>query len=161
MKLVILVLAAIFFSPLPVFSQSAQGVGSSKQLKDTLREKTYSITIVVQDIRNQKGVIRFKFYDDETGFPHDTGFLRIVEPKTKVQGDSLVVTYHGFKSQFMGIALQDDENEDKILDMGWFLPKEGHAFSDYYHSAWRRPVYKDFRFFLDRDRKVVMKMRYY
>ncbi len=125
-------------------------------------EKTYSITITVKNIRNRDGVIRFKFFDDSTPFPHDTGFLKAVVPKTEMKGDSLTVTYHGFKSKNMGIALQDDENNDMILDMGWFLPKEGHAFSDYYHSSMlRRPVYKDFDFQLTGDKKVVMKMRYY
>lgn len=124
-------------------------------------EKTYSITITVTNIRSRDGVIRFKFYDDSKPFPHDTGFLRIVVPKTEFEGDSFTVTYHGFVSKNMAIALGDDENNNVELDMGWFFPKEGHAFSDYYHTAFRRPVYDDFDFFLDSDRKVVMKMRYY
>jgi uncharacterized protein (DUF2141 family) len=125
------------------------------------KEATYSITITVTNIRNHDGVIRFKFYDDSTPFPHDTGFRKIVVDKSLVTGDSLRVTYDGFPSQNMGIALLDDENSNWKLDMGWFLPKEGHAFSDYYHAAMRRPVYKDFRFFLNGNKKVVMKMRYY
>ena len=137
-------------------------VASTFGAKDTDHpEKLYSISIVVTNIRNKKGVIRFKFYDDATGFPHDTGFLKVVVPKTEMWGDSLTLTYHGFKSQNMGIALLDDENNNVKLDMGWFLPKEGHAFSDYYHSALRRPVYKDFDFFLTSDKTVRMKMRYY
>lgn len=125
-------------------------------------KETYSITITVRNIRNTKGVIRFKFYDDDTRFPHDTGFLRMVVPKTDMKGDSITVTYHGFVSKNMAIALQDDENNDMKLDMGWFLPKEGHAFSDYYHSTMlRKPVYEDFDFFLSGDKKVDMRMRYY
>ena len=61
----------------------------------------------------------------------------------------------------MAIALQDDENNNMKLDFGWLLPKEGHAFSDYYHVAMKRPVYKDFAFFLEGDKNVVMIMRYY
>jgi uncharacterized protein (DUF2141 family) len=61
----------------------------------------------------------------------------------------------------MGIALLDDENSNWELDSGWLLPKEGHAFSDYYHSAMRRPVYEDFRFYLKGNRQIRMKMRYY
>lgn len=151
-----------------LFSFPFIGLGQSDTLtasvKDSSRasEETFSITITVQNIRNDKGVIRFKFYDDETRFPHDTGFLRVVVPKTEMKGDSITVTYHGFKSKNMGIALQDDENNDMKLDMGWFLPKEGHAFSDYYHTSMiRRPVYDDFAFVLKGDKKVVMKMRYY
>jgi uncharacterized protein (DUF2141 family) len=122
---------------------------------------TYAITITVTNIRSREGVIRFKFYDDSTPFPHDTGFLRIVVPKTDFEGNSFTVTYTGFTAKNMAIALGDDENNNVELDMGWFLPKEGHAFSDYYHTSMRRPVYDDFDFFLNGDKKVVMKMRYY
>lgn len=124
-------------------------------------EETYSITITVTHIRNKDGVIRFKFYDDTTPFPDLNGFLKVVVPKTEITGDSLTMTFHGFKSQNMAIALLDDENNNVKLDFGWFLPKEGHAFSDYYHAALRRPVYEDFKFFLTGDKKVVMKMKYY
>jgi uncharacterized protein (DUF2141 family) len=129
--------------------------------KPTTDAPTYSITITVINIRNKEGVLRFKFHDDNTPFQHETGFLRIVVPKTAFEGDSFTVTYTGFSSKNMAIALGDDENNNVELDMGWFYPKEGHAFSDYYHTAFRRPVYKDFDFFLDSDRKVLMKMRYY
>lgn len=79
-----------------------------------------------------------------------------------MKGDSITVTVDGFTSKNMGIALQDDENSDMKLDMGWLLPKEGHAFSDYYHSTMlRKPVYEDFDFFISSNKKVVMKMRYY
>jgi uncharacterized protein (DUF2141 family) len=119
------------------------------------------ISITVTHIRNTKGVIRFKFYDDATPFPDDLGFLRVVIPKTEMTGDSLSVTYSGFTSKNMAIALLDDENDNWKLDMGWFLPKEGHAFSDYYHSALRKPVYEDFSFVLKGDKKIKMRMKYY
>ncbi|NOT75118.1 MAG: DUF2141 domain-containing protein [Cyclobacteriaceae bacterium] len=124
-------------------------------------ETTYSITVVVTDIRNTNGTIRFKFYDDTTPFPHDTGFLKVVVDKSEVVNGTLTKTFYGFKSQNMAIALLDDENNDVKLEMGWFLPKEGHAFSDYFHAALRRPVYSDFKFFLKGDKKVIMKMKYY
>jgi uncharacterized protein (DUF2141 family) len=139
---------------------------SSKEIKPsknaiTENEETYSITITVTNIRNHDGVIRFKFFDDTTPFPDKTGFRKVVVPKSLVTGDSLRVTYDGFISRNMGIALLDDENSNWELDFGWFLPKEGHAFSDYYHTALRKPVYKDFRFLLTGNKKVIMKMKYY
>lgn len=124
-------------------------------------ETTFSITITVTNIRNTRGVIRFKFYDEATAFPHDKGFLRIVVPKSEVVDGSYTATYHGFTSKIMGIALQDDENNNWELDMGWLLPKEGHAFSDYYHTALRRPVFSDFKFLLTGNKQVMMKMKYY
>jgi uncharacterized protein (DUF2141 family) len=124
-------------------------------------DSTYAITITVTDIRNKDGVIRFKFYDDDTPFPHDKGFLRIAVPKSRVIGDTFTATYYGFVSKNMGIALLDDENDNWLLDFGWFLPKEGHAFANYYHTALRRPTYADFRFLLRADTHVTMKMKYY
>lgn len=127
----------------------------------TDEEQTYAITITVTDIRSTSGVIRFKFYDESTPFPHDKGFLRIVVPKSEVKNGSFTATYYGFPSKKMGIALLDDENDNWELDFGWFLPKEGHAFSDYFHTALRRPVYSDFDFLLTGDKHVIMKMKYY
>ena len=125
-----------------VYKASNKDIRSPKVRIDEKAE-TYSITITVTNMRNHKGVIRFKFFDDSTPFPHDTGFKKVVVKKSEIIGDSFTVTYGGFKSQFMGIALLDDENDNWKLDLGWFLPKEGHAFSDYYHTALRRPVYKE------------------
>lgn len=127
----------------------------------SIGEQTYSITITVTDIRNTNGVIRFKFFDETTPFPDDKGFLRIAVPKSEVTGTTFTATYYGFTSKTMGIALLDDENDNWKLDVGWFFPKEGHAFSDYYHTALRKPVYSDFRFLLVGDRQVTMKMKYY
>jgi uncharacterized protein (DUF2141 family) len=124
-------------------------------------EQTYSITITVLDIRNKNGVIRFKFFDETTPFPDDKGFLRIAVPKSEITGTTFTATYYGFTSKTMGIALLDDENNNWKLDVGWFFPKEGHAFSDYYHTSLRKPVYSDFRFLLLGDRQVTMKMKYY
>lgn len=122
---------------------------------------TYAITITVTHIRNKDGVIRFKFYDHATPFPDDKGFLRIVVDKSNVKDSTFTATYYGFPSRMMGIALLDDENSNWELDKGWFLPKEGHAFSDYFHTSFRRPVYADFAFMLSGDKHVIMKMKYY
>ena len=130
----------------------------------TLPEKgdsTYSITIVITNIRNNRGVIRFKFYDDSTPFPHDKGFLRIVVQKADIKCHTFSATFHGFTSRHMGIALHYDENGNKKLDFHWLSPAEGYAFSDYYHTSFRRPSYSDFRFLLKGNRNVIMKMRYH
>jgi uncharacterized protein (DUF2141 family) len=125
------------------------------------RDSTYSITIIVKNIRNKEGVIRFKFYDDTTPFPHDKGFLRVVIQKSDLINNIFTATYHGFTSGYMGIALHDDENCNRKLDFGWFLPREGYAFSDYYHTGLQRPDYCDFRFLLNENKVVVMSMKYH
>ena|SRR5579859_135121 len=163
-----LIFLSAFFAPSLISAQtdSIDYKASNQEIKhrkDPLekRNETYSITITITHIRNHDGIILLKFFDDTTPFPHKMGFRKVVIPKSQMRGDSLEVTYDGFISRYMGIALLDDENSNWELDVGWFLPKEGHAFSDYYHTALRRPVYKDFRFLLTGNKKVVMKMKYY
>lgn len=124
-------------------------------------DSTYSITITVTNIRKMNGVIRFKFYNDTTPLNHPTGFLRIVIQKSEIVNHTITATYHGFVGGNMGIALHDDENENMKLDIGWFLPEEGYAFSDYYHKSFLKPQYSDFRFLLNGNRHVIMKMRYH
>ncbi|MEQ1585698.1 MAG: DUF2141 domain-containing protein [Cyclobacteriaceae bacterium] len=145
-------------NPNDKFSILVENENISRPLAD---EATYSITITVTDIRNKNGVLYFKFYDKSAPFPHDKGFLKIVVPKSEIMGDTFTATYDGFTSKTMGISLLDDENNNLKLDMGWIFPKEGHAFSDYYHKAYRRPVYSDFQFTLTGDKEVMMKMKYY
>jgi uncharacterized protein (DUF2141 family) len=132
-----------------------------QEAKNVESTGTYSITVTITNIRNHKGVILMKFYDDSSPFPDKDGFLRVVMNKADIKGDTYTQTFYGFPSKNMAIALLDDENSNQKLDMGWVLPKEGHAFSDYYHSTLRKPVYEDFDFFLDGDRQVTMKMKYY
>lgn len=124
-------------------------------------DSVFSLTITVTNIRNNNGVIRFKFYDDSLPFPDDKGFLRIVFQKADIKCNTLVVTFHGFASRYMGIALHDDENGNKKLDFHWLLPAEGYAFSDYFHTSFHRPNYSNFRFLLKEDKSVIMKMRYH
>ena len=162
-----LFLSTLAYSQVPVVVHIASLTENPANLityygvKANPEEKTYSITITVTNIRSDKGSIRFKFYDDTTPFPNDTGFLKIVVSKAEFTGSSFTRTYYGFKSQSMAVALLDDEDNDNKMKMGWFFPKEGHAFSDYYHASLRKPVYNDFKFVLKEDKSVVMKMRYY
>ncbi len=174
----LLLFIIILISPILTFSQAVDNSNRFFRLQNSIDAssvlmenedrplpaigvRTYAITIRVTNIRNKEGVIRFKFYDALTPFPHDKGFLRIVVPKSEVKDSTFTATYYGFPSMVMGIALLDDENNNWEMDKGLFLPKEGHAFSDYFHTSFRRPVYSDFAFLLSGDKIVTMKMKYY
>jgi uncharacterized protein (DUF2141 family) len=139
----------------------AQPDAIMREAKNVEATGTYSITVTITNIRNNKGAILMKFYDDSAPFPDKDGFLRVVLNKSDINGDTYTQTFHGFPSKNMAIALLDDENDNQKLDMGWVLPKEGHAFSDYVHSVLRKPVYEDFDFLLTGDRHVTMRMKYY
>ena len=123
--------------------------------------ENFSITITITGVRSTKGSILIKFYDDQMRFPDTDGFRIVRVSKSLMVGDRITVTYHDFSSKYMGVSLLDDENDNLKLDFGLMFPREGHAFSDYHHTALRKPMYEDFRFHLTENKNVVMKMKYY
>lgn len=152
MKALIALFCFLFVvSPYSISSHSLEGIHS----------ETYSITITITGIRSTKGSIILKFYDDDVRYPETNGFRLVKLSKSDLKDESITVTYYGFTSKYMGVSLLDDENGNSKLDLGLLLPKEGHAFSDYHHTAIRKPVYEDFRFLLTSDKVVSMKMKYY
>src|SRR5579859_1503892 len=74
------------------YKASSQEIKHRKDLLEK-RKDTYSITITITHIRNHRGVILLKFFDDATPFPHKMGFRKVAVPKSQVTGDSLQVTY--------------------------------------------------------------------
>ena len=73
---------------------------------------------------------------------------------------TLKYTFKGIPAGVYGLALLDDENKNTKMDYGWLLPKEGFGFGDYYHTKWSAPHFNDFKFYLNTDRSVLMKIRY-
>ena len=122
---------------------------------------TFEIRISVTNIRNEKGTIQIQVYrtknDFETENPYKT--YRVTK-KGKIKENTLPYTIIGLEKGSYGLALLDDENNNKKMDYGWVLPTEGFGFSDYYHTAWRRPRFDSFNFYLDSNKSVTMKVRY-
>src|SRR5258708_409816 len=106
MKIILFLSALMIPSLAEAQSDSVVYKASSKEIKIeknivAKKEDTYSITITVTNMRNHDGVIRFKFFDDSTPFPNDTGFRKVVVKKSEIIGNSFTVTYDGFISRYM------------------------------------------------------------
>ena len=120
-----------------------------------------SLQINVIGIRNSSGNIRLAFYSNSKSFDEEKPmFIRTVSKKN-VSKNNLKVSYNDLKPGIYGIAILDDENVNEKMDYGWFLPKEGFGFSDYYETAMKRPKFDDFDFILTAETKeIVIKVRY-
>lgn len=122
--------------------------------------KTYSIKITVSKIRNKNGKIQFQLYKDQSSFAKEKPYKLYRVSKSGVSNGKLTYTISGLPAGTYGVALLDDENNNKEMDYGLVLPNEGFGFSNYYHSGWSRPVFDDFKFKLDSDKNVAMIVRY-
>ena len=120
-----------------------------------------TLHINVNGIRSSSGNIRLAFYSNSESFDAEKPmFIRTVAKKDIINS-SMKVIYTDLKPGLYGIAILDDENENKKMDYGLILPKEGFGFSDYYHTGMSRPKFHQFDFVLGAEpKKVEIKVRY-
>lgn len=123
-------------------------------------EEVHDVTVKITNIRNKKGKIQLQLYRTGQSFADENPYKQVYVAKKSVNNGTLTYTIRGLKTGTYGIALLDDENGNKTMDYGWAMPEEGFGFSDYYHTAWSKPKFKQFKFYLTADIKVSMKVRY-
>jgi uncharacterized protein (DUF2141 family) len=121
---------------------------------------THNITVKITNVRSSKGRIQLQVYRTGESFAAENPYKEIYVSKKGLKNKSISYTIYGLKSGTYGIALLDDENANKEMDYAWMMPDEGFGFSDYYHTSWSKPKFKQFKFSLSSNKSVVTKVRY-
>ncbi len=120
-----------------------------------------TLKITITGMRNNSGNVWLGFYNNDESFQKEQPLFVKTESKAIAVNGVLVVTCKDIKPGTYGIALMDDENSNNKMDYGWFLPKEGFGFSNYYHTGMTKPSFNKFSFILKEDSKPVeIKVRY-
>jgi len=120
-----------------------------------------TLKVNVTGIRNPSGSIVLAFYNTNESFEKEKALFIKKTSKSGMVNGTISITYSDLKSGTYGIAILDDENNNDKMDYGWFLPKEGFGFSNYYHTGLTRPTFDKFDFVLNGDTKTVeIKVRY-
>lgn len=123
-------------------------------------DEYYDITVKFTNIRNSKGRIQLQFYRSQTHFANENPWKTIQIEKTGMKNNSFSYKIENIPAGNYGICILDDENENKKMDYSFMMPTEGFGFSDYYHTAWSKPKYEDFKFNLHANKDIVIKVRY-
>lgn len=124
-------------------------------------EQSYKITVKITNIRNSKGQMNVQLFKTSESFVKEKCWKDYVFPKgSKVVDNTLTVVIPNIPKGTYGIAILDDENENLEMDSKMFIPQEGFGFSNYYHSAWSKPKFESFKFDLNKDLNVNIKVRY-
>lgn len=127
----------------------------------TFASWSQTLTVHVIGNRNNVGNIRFAFYNNSQGFDDDKPLFVKTISKMALAKNGMKVSYTDIKPGLYGIAVLDDENSNEKMEYGLVLPKEGFGFSDYYHTAMKRPKFESFDFILKNEAKTVeIKLRY-
>lgn len=127
----------------------------------SFKAETYiTIHVKITNIRNTDGRIQLQIYKDNDSFKkEDPAIVKLITKEGNVKGG--IINYDlKLPAGKYGLALLDDENRNTKMDYGMVMPKEGFGFSDYYHTAWSKPVFSDFSFDLKAEKNVLIKIRY-
>ncbi len=122
--------------------------------------QSYSIKLKITNIRNTSGRIQVQFYRSQESFNNQTPWKVVQVPKGQMKEKTIYYEINDIPEGTYGIAILDDENSNKEMDYSLFKPKEGFGFSNYYHTAWSQPKFDDFKFFLNKNTDVSLKLRY-
>ncbi len=94
-------------------------------------DKSFSLTINVEKLRNSEGIVQFALYNKEGSIP-DEDFKKCYKiVKANIVNGSSTVTFHGVPSGKYAVNILHDENNNGKIDKGFILPKEGIGFSNF------------------------------
>lgn len=122
----------------------------------------YNLKVVITNIRNKSGRIQLDLYKNQSEFEarYSDKARRIYLYKKDAVDGKLSYKYENEPAGVYGVAILDDENLNGKMDYGWVLPSEGFGFGDYWHTKWRTPTFSDFKFSLQADKTIFVKVKY-
>ena len=126
----------------------------------TSADEKHNVEVKITNIRSSKGRIQIQIFRTSSAWEAETAYKELYVSKSSMKNKTVNYTIQGLVSGTYGVTLLDDENVNKVMDYGLMMPKEGFAFSDYFHTAWSKPDFSAFSFSLKADKSVTMKIRY-
>ncbi len=122
-----------------------------------------TVEVEITDIRSGKGKIIIGVFRNQEQFKNENSILEVTISKEGMINGK-VSTIIELPPGIYGISVLDDENGNGEMDYNFLgIPREGFGFSNYYHTALRRPVFENFKFELKKSqrKKIHVKMNYY
>lgn len=117
--------------------------------------------VIIDEINNTKGVIRVAVYKNQKTFSAEQADQLLTFSKDKMREGKMSV-FIDLPIGTYGVSILDDQNKNAEMDYGMFgIPKEGYAFSNFYHSSMSMPKFDSFKFETSKTNKVYCKMRYW
>ena len=126
----------------------------------TMAVPTAKLTIVVNQLPNQKGEVCMRIYAKEQGFPQSSKGV-VQSGCTKITGRSAKKEFYGLKHGTYAVALFHDENGDGKLNTNFLgIPREGFGISNNPTVRTSAPKFKNSSFPLRGDTTIKIGMKY-
>ena len=122
---------------------------------------TYSLSITVKNLRNEKGVVQFVLYNKDGSIPDEDykNYYKIV--KGEIVNGSSSITFKNIPSGKYAVNILHDENKNGKIDKGFILPIEGIGFSNFESiGLTNRPNFSKASFELSKNKSINVKVIY-
>lgn len=105
-----------------------------------------TVTLHFMDIKSASGCLQYGIYTNEEEFRNEKPIKLHKVAKTALKDGKLIAALQ-LPAGIYGISILDDENFNGLMDYNFVgMPREGFAFSNYYHSGLSRPKFQQFKF---------------
>ena len=125
-------------------------------------QATGKIELVINNIKNNKGVIRLGMYNNDVGYP-DTPATGFIFAKDTLKNGLLRVCIPVTGAGTYAFSVLDDENDNGRMDyVIGIIPREGFGFSNNPKVSRKAPLFSETSFrFESGSRKVEIRMVYF
>ena len=123
--------------------------------------ETFSLTVEVKNLRNEKGVVQFALYNKEGSIPDEDyeNYYKLV--KGEIVNGSSTIAFKNIPSGKYAVNILHDENKNGKIDKGFILPIEGIGFSNFQSiGLTNRPNFSKASFELKENKTINVKMIY-
>ncbi len=122
---------------------------------------THSLTINVNSLRNSDGVVLFLLYNEDGAIPDKDQTKYYIKKSGNIAAKTATITFNNLPEGKYAVNIIHDENDNGVIDMGYFLPKEGIGFSNFKKlNMMNRPSFSKASFDLDTDTSLDVKTIY-
>ncbi|MCC5917434.1 MAG: DUF2141 domain-containing protein [Cryomorphaceae bacterium] len=123
--------------------------------------ETFSLTIEVKNLRNEKGIVQFALYNKDGSIPDENYKNYYKMLKSEIVDGSSTVIFKNIPSGKYAVNVLHDENKNGKIDKGIILPKEGIGFSNYSSiGLTNRPNFSKASFELKENKTINVKVIY-
>lgn len=123
--------------------------------------ETYTLTVMVENLRNSKGVVQFALYNKDNSIPDEDYKKYYRLEKAKIVNGKSEITFKSLPQGKYAVNILHDENSNGKVDKGFLLPKEGIGFSNYQSIGLKnRPNFSKASFLLNADKTISVRIIY-
>ncbi len=126
------------------------------------KEVCYSLTITVNNLRNENGVVQFALYNKNGSIPDENYSNYCKMLKGEIVNHSSKIIFENIPKGKYAVNVLHDENRSGKIEKGFILPIEGIGFSNFETIGFaNRPNFLKASFDVNENKYVKVKMIYF